>query len=302
MGNLLSRNVLVCVLLLNFPSISPAYRLGQESASATRSMEADTALREIPGVPVEIDGRPILGIHTALAGITPEERAASIRQRILAVARRENLSPDAIHAEDHGAWTDILAAQEVIMEVTEAEARAVGNSRTQLGQEYVEIIRQTVNNYRKEHTWRNLLRGLINSLMATVVLFLLLLVFFRLRLVVRNKIQNWVYGTAERSRVARYFGVPVLGVGTVLFLIFVVALLQVYAAFVLGSFPSTRYAAFQMNRWVMSELTTILFDFWNYLPNLAITAAIVVTTHYLIKLNSYVFKENQEGRLRVRGF
>jgi len=301
MDNLIS-SVLVSVLLLNSGSIPSAYSLGQESAGATPTMAVDTALRETPGVPVEVDGRPILWIHTALVGITPEERAASIRQRILAVARRENLPLDVIHAEDQSAWTDILAGQEIIMEITEAEARAVGNSRTHLGQEYVEIIRQAVTNYRKEHTWRNLLRGVINSLMATALLFLALFVFFRLRLVVRNKIQNWVDGTMERSRVARYFGVPALGIGTVLFLIFIVALLQVYAAFVLGSFPSTRYAAFRMNRWVMSELTTILLDFWNYLPNLAIVAAIVVTTHYLIKLNSYVFKEIQEGRLRVRGF
>jgi hypothetical protein len=62
--------------------------------------------------------------------------------------------------KNRGAWTEITVGSDVIMWITESDAKAAGLPRAQIGAEYAEIIRRTVTTYRQEHTWRALLRGI----------------------------------------------------------------------------------------------------------------------------------------------
>src|SRR5690348_12429133 len=54
---------------------------------------------ESPGVPVEIDGRPIFSVYVQIGGITPEERAEAISERIILLSKNKSVPLDAIHAE-----------------------------------------------------------------------------------------------------------------------------------------------------------------------------------------------------------
>ena len=177
---------------------------------------------ETNGAPVEIDGRPILLVQTSIGGLSPEERAGKIQKRILNIATRNVIRAEDIRAEDRGAWTEILAGTDVILGVTEDDAKAAGRSRAQLGAEYAEIIRRTVATYRQEHTWRAVLRGIIASVFASVGLVVSILLLFRVRRASRRRLDIWIRKTEDshspnsfRSRIARYFLLPLLGTGVV---------------------------------------------------------------------------------------
>ena len=94
------RTVLSSALLL---ALSGGVSLGkfQQSAAAANEEYDKT---QSSGTPVEIDGRPILKVYAPFGGISPEERATNIEQRILRFARKRTAEVDLIRVEDHGAW------------------------------------------------------------------------------------------------------------------------------------------------------------------------------------------------------
>lgn len=302
--------LLACSLPGLFVGISSAQQTDQQQeVDAGASQKAPEIAPESTGVPVEIDGRPILFVYVAVAGISPEERAAHIQERVLNFARRRNASIELIRVDDRGAWTEILAGNDVIMRISEGDARSIEQPREQLSAEYAEAIRRTVTTYRLEHTWSALLRGALFAVLATVGLIVALLLLFRIRRVIRSRLDEWVRKTEEsfspkqlRSRLARYLVLPMMGAGLIVALLAVLALLEVYVTFVLHAFPYTRYTSIRMHRWTLAEISGLARVVWDYLPNFVVVVIIVVAARYLIRLNTFLFGEIQEGKLTLRGF
>jgi small-conductance mechanosensitive channel len=284
----------------------PSQELGSNEA---QTATAPGTSSETNGAPVEIDGRPISLVQTSVGGLSLEERAEKIQQRILNIAKRNDIRVEDIGIADRGVWTDILAGSDVIMGITEDDAKAARRPRAQLTAEYAEIIRRTVATYRQEHTWRSVVRGVIASLIATGGFVLSILLLLRVRRVTRNRLGIWVRKSEDGyspksvlSRLARYLVLPLLGTGVIVVLLAVLALLQFYVAFVLHSFPSTRYTSIRMNRWTLSELAGLGNAIWAYIPNLVIVIVILVAALYLVRLDNFIFREIQENRLTLRGF
>jgi small-conductance mechanosensitive channel len=298
--------LLTSALVVLGPVLAKTY----QDPVVTTSSGSDAGPAASPsGAPVEIDGRPIFQVYASVGGVPPQERAANIENRILRLARKRTLQNDLIRIEERGAWTEILVGQEVLMVVTEADAQAVGRSRSQLGEEYAEIIRHTVAVYRQEHTLGAFFWGLAFSLAATIGLLLVLFTFVRIRRVVRGNLQRLVNQTKENysarsmwSRAVRYLLAPLIGTGIIVITAASVALLEIYLALVLSFFPSTRYISSGLKRWTISELTHVLEMVWAYLPNLVIAVMFLIAARALIRVNNYFFQEIREGTLKLHGF
>ena len=302
------RFALAAVLTCLLTAVSLAQQT-DETQDVDAAHAAATSAAEANGVPVEIDGRAVVLIYAPVAGLSAQERAENVEQRILGLARENAIPVEAIHFEDRGAWTDILAGKDVLMVVTEGDALVARRPRAQMAAEYAEVIRRTVSKYRQEHTWRALLSGVFRSVVATVVLLFAVFVLVRLRRAAGRRLESWIRKTQEsypydsvHSRMIRYVLLPLLGTGLVVVVFAALALVQVYVVFVLYSFPSTRYTSIQMNRWATSEVSGAGRALWSYLPNLAIVVVIVLAARALIRLNKLVFREIQEGRLSLHGF
>ena len=214
--------------------------------SVTRQ-ETDVSAIENPGAAIEVDGRPMLFVYAAVGGYSPQERAEHIQQRIVDVAKRTDIPIELIRANERGSWTEILAGNDLVMGVTESDAKAIGRERSRLTAEYVEIIRQVIRQYRAEHTWRELLRGVVSTLVATVALASSLLVLFGVRSFGRasigKRLARHETEAAVQSvghRLMRYGGRQLLTISRIAFWIAVVALLQTYGTVVLRFFPATR--------------------------------------------------------------
>ena len=114
------RIVVVCGLAGMLGPWALAQASSEHASNSTE--DSRSAVSENTGVPVELDGRPILMVYAQIAGFTPQDRAAAIQQRIIALAKRRDIAPEAIRAEDRGRWTEIMAGDERIMGVTEGDA------------------------------------------------------------------------------------------------------------------------------------------------------------------------------------
>ena len=304
----LSSATLAVALLLMLTQAARPEGTGQRNSDGSAQANENSP-PEMPPSPVEIDGRPVLTVYAPLAGVSPEERAKTIRDRILRFARDRGLSVDTIHTDDRGPWTEIRAGEDTIMAVTESDGAAVGRSRAQLGDEYAEVIRRAVNLYRKEHTLPALLRGLLYTLFATVALILILFCLFRVRRFVRNRLEALVRRSEEsfpvrsfRSRMSRYIVVPLIGTGIIVVTATGVLLLEIYIILVLGFFPSTRYLGYKLNRWTISELGALGSTLWTYLPNLVVVVIVLIAARVLVRLSRFFFQEVDQGTVTVKGF
>jgi small-conductance mechanosensitive channel len=309
-GRFFARNLLLmCAVASAFCCIAYAENPDDETGSDTAELAAELKPTQPNGVAVEIDGRPILTVYASIAGISPEERVENIKDRILRVAKTKTIPIEDIRAEDRVAWSEVLAGSELIMAITENDAKAAGHQRHQLALEDAELIRRTVASYRQEHTLRALLQGLLLSFIATVCLVLGLWLVLRIRRVIRRRVELWIQTTKQtsppdsgRSRIANYVVVPLIGTGSIVAIFAILSLLHVYVTLVLRFFPSTRYTSIRINRWTSAEIFGLWHAFWNYLPNLVLVIVIAIAARYLIRLNRLVFSEIQEGRLTLHGF
>src|SRR4029077_4776727 len=136
----------------------------------------DAVLIENYGSHIEINRKPILLIYAPIGGFTPNDRASAIQQRIIALSRNTNMAIDAIHAEDRGTWTEILAGSNRIMGITEGDAKAAERPRAELAEEYTEVLRLVVKQYREDHTWRRYWRGTFYAALASACLAVLLVI------------------------------------------------------------------------------------------------------------------------------
>jgi small-conductance mechanosensitive channel len=290
---------LLAVILISFPFHS--------AAQETKSSSDGPA--ENPGVPVEVDGRPVLIVYAHIGGFTPKERAEAIQQRIVALSRNRAIPLESIHSEPRGTWTEILAGNGRIMGITDADAQGAQRDRAHLAAEYTEIIRQVVKQYRDDHSFPRLLWGTIYAVLATVAFGLLTLALIWIRKKLRQRVEARLRRMAQPApahawgmHIGHYLEQPLLAISRIGFWIIVLALLQAYATVLLRFFPSTRYASYQVTNWLFSELAGFGRTVIGYAPNLVLLGFIFFITSCLIKINGYFFGELRDEKLSIRGF
>ena len=74
------------------------------------------------GVPVVIDGDTLFSIYVPVGEISPERRAESVQNDILALGKDRQINPDSIRLVPTKYYTGILFGGKTIMSVTESDA------------------------------------------------------------------------------------------------------------------------------------------------------------------------------------
>lgn len=289
--------------------IVAVYPASCATGDAQKPKDVADASSEDTGIPVEIDGKPILAVYAPIGGFSPKERAEAIQERIISLGKNSGVPVETIHAEDRGTWTEILAGNDRIMGITEGDAKGAGHDRAQLAAEYTEIIRHVVEQYREDHTLRHLIRAAASAIITTLAFVLVLFALFWIRRKLRLRLEaRFVHmqdlGTAKALglEIGNYLGHPLLALGRIAFWIIILVLVEGYSTVLLRFFPATKYASYQLTNWLFSEVERFGKAVIGYVPNLILLAAICLITSYLVKINGYVFGEIRDERLRIHGF
>ena len=284
------------------PASSPSQSASPSSGSASSPSEV------LQTGQVEIEGRPVLTVYETLGTRTPEERAGDIKQRIIYIARDSHLQPEDVTILARDAFSWIVAGSDTIMVITDADAKSAGQPRAKLAEIYAASIRSAIQNYRHEHTWRMLLRGVFKTSVATVVLLLVLWVIRIVRLNLGARIQSQVRISANLDKKSAwhvsvaYLGPITLALGSILRWIILLALLEAYLTVVLGFFSSTREISMTVTEWVTGQLLLLARAALDYLPNLLVLAVITLVANYSIRLSRLIFNEIAKGQLKVPNF
>jgi small-conductance mechanosensitive channel len=299
------------VLLLALFSVNAAAQAAPAAATTEAQPSESTQPfpaeeRPAPGQ-VLIEGRgPILTVYETVGGRTPEQRASAIEERIIAVAKDGGAAVASV--ETHEGWTEILMGGRVIMAVTDTDARMAGVPREQLVAQYGKTLEEVIRDYREEHSWRMLLRGVLKTILVSLVLVAVLWLLRRLRFALRDQIERQIRASAQVQPksawriIGSYTASIALGLGAGVRWLVILGLLETYLTVVLSYFSSTRELSLTVTNWVFSQLGSLTRAAVNYLPDLLVVSVIALLTYYAFRLLRLIFGEISTGNLKIRGF
>jgi len=301
----------LCTLLLASAAVAQPGQASPSAPVVSPDNSSQAALPEEDVAPtglVEIEGRPILTVYETLGTHTPAQRAADIQKRIIAIARDGSLSPDSVSVLQRGTYAWVVVANQTILAVTDEDAKMAGRPRSTLTTEYANNIREAIHDYRRDHSWRIILRGTLKTTLATAVLLALLWLIGRIRRIVTGRIQRQIRSSASLEKKSAwhvsvaYLGPITLGLGAILRWVVIIVLFQAYLTVALGFFSSTREISLTLTQWVTSQLGLLGHEAVDFLPNVFVLAVIVLVTNYAIRLTKLLFGEIAKGELRISGF
>ncbi|QNI31127.1 mechanosensitive ion channel [Alloacidobacterium dinghuense] len=306
-------NVCVGLIICQLPAASPLSAMAQQQLTTPTNnqvaSEQDIIEEEVAKTgEVVIDGRPVLTVYERIAHLTPEARAQGIEARIITLARETSIPPESVLIQPRDVWTEISADNVVIMAVTDADARAAGKSRQILALEDAASIRQTIQTYRQEHSWRMILRAIFKTALAVLFLVLSLWLVRRCRWFLRVRIEEHIRRSAKVLEKSgwhlsfAYIGPTMLAIGTFLRWLLILGLCEATLTIVLGFFSSTREISLTVTRWVFSQLEMLGRSVVDYLPKLLVVAVIAIITNYALRLVRLIFRQIRRGELKIPGF
>ncbi len=281
-----------------------------DSASAQDSSPGVTARASHPGAPVVYGKDTLFYVKARLGPFTPEQRAASARERIKQIAGNLLSSFDSAVAIDNGQSTDVMVSDAVLFTVTDADADSANHAiRAALAAERARAVTRAIKARVPTAIIKVVLLGALLTIVATAVFFFALKGLSRSLAVVIRRLRSWRGTRIPALRLRRF---EIFSSAQITeFLISVVRVLRAalvlvagyaYISLVFSFFPWTRGLAGQLLGYVVEPLRGIGMAFVEFVPKLFFIVVIIIVTRYVLKIIHLVFHGIGSGRLELPNF
>ena len=296
----------LCIFLAIFFLIIPLFSYAQKDPAKPTKTESTPAT---PTAEVLFDGKTLFEVRERILSFSPEDRARAITERLEALKKDQWLRVEEIKANDFDEGAAISYGQQIIMTITDRDARVAGSSRLSLAQDYAEKIRNAIKEKQARFSFRSILFGVLFTIISTAVLIAILILFKWIFPKIYEIVRSWK-GTRVRSIVIQAFEAlsadRIIGMiitcvkGVRVFL--TIVLFYFYIPLVFSFFPWTQGYAGTLFGYLAYPFKAVGSAILDYLPNLFYLAVIAVVTHYTVKLIRIVFNEIDRGNLVLPGF
>lgn len=274
------------------------------AVGAQEPIAADTQ----SGVQVVFQGRPLFRVYSNLASYTPRDRAEVIPSRLRRVAENVGVALEAIQIRPKGNRLDIVAGESVIASVTEADASAAGRSQRVMAEEYREVIRRAIDQYRQERSRSGVVRGVAYGLLTTLVLLAVMRLLGHAARALRQRIER-MRGRQKvvtepghlNDFVASHLTDPLLHLISIIYGVLVVVIFGSYLILVLGFLPWTKPLGYLIQDYIHAHVRTIGIAFLNHLPDMLFLLLIALIAHFLLNLAFLIFSGIERGSILIFG-
>ena len=294
------------LLWIIISTISPAVSFAQPAAPPAPSQAGS------PGrYPVELDQKPLFYVSDKIeGGISSTARARNIAARIKTIADDPSIKPDSLRTINYALpITMITAGEELLMAVVEDDARLAGRSRQEYAAEISQKMGEAIEQYRKEHSLRWVLQGLVFTLIATLVLIAILYFFNRLYRKASARLQTWVNVRIHSIHIqsleiiqAERLNVLLLELMQIVRLCLVLVILYAYLHLVLGFFPWTRPFADRLLEYMFIPVKKMGSGIGRNVPNIIFLAVLTLVIRYVLKLMRLFFTGVEKGTIALKNF
>jgi small-conductance mechanosensitive channel len=289
------------LLVFSFIITAPLALSQNNNSEGEPTVEVET---EIDYFPVTLSGEELFFIQVPIGAFDQEERALSITQKIETIAKDSSISVDSITIKEDEETTNIVARNTVILTLTEKDGKEAGISRQTLGIKYLEEIKLAITEYREERSSPHLLKGVIFSLISTVVVIILLniikQVFPRIikflevakkQIIPPLKIQQLELLSSEQ------IGNLLIKFTQLNKLLIILGIFYVYIPLVCSFFPWTKHITNTILKFLYSSLNIVWEITTDYLPNIIIIIIILIFTYYIIRVLRFFFIQIEQGKI-----
>ncbi|MGK7953806.1 MAG: mechanosensitive ion channel family protein, partial [Crocosphaera sp.] len=224
--------------------LSP-YSLAKKEQDEEES-STDESVNNDPPAPVILDGKNLFEFKTNIEGLSNQERAEVAIERIKKIAGDRSINMDNITVKNIDNLYIIQVERNILVPLIKADAEANNKSLEQLSEEYAEIIKNAILEYREKRTLSYLgLRGLLSVLSTILVILIFRFLNWLVPLVSRRilegrgflfrtlSIQDWTLISVDQEKQCAILALKIIR----WIIIFVV--LYFYIPLVLSLFPQT---------------------------------------------------------------
>ena len=308
--------ILVSVLIFAFALLSSACATATPTPAPSTAEPLTTpapGATAVPaaalGSPVVVNGKILFYVRARVGSITPEDRARIISQRIETIARNPFRTNLQVKAVDSDAGTDLYIENDLILTVTDADARTYGMSRSELAGRAAELLQQEMGTIRKQFSVEAQTRGVIQTLvlLAAIVLLLWLVnrIYHRLERALNESFTK-AFEKRDAGEPLRYASQPLRLVLLFLLRVARIALwlliLIVLLPLVLSFFPETRELYNDIVELIREPLIAVWEGFVAFLPNLFFILVFTVIALFVIRFLRAFFDQIEKGTIRLGGF
>ncbi len=281
-----------------------------ELESKTKSRAKIERLKQTEkGHPVILLRDTLFNVYTKVGALVPQERAKNITEKVKALYQDDFFDAEKIVAQPWENSLDITYDNLVIMSVSDLDALWFDQTKQELADTYVSILKNTILKQKAENSIEKLLIR-IGLVLLVVVVFALLLVGInklhtRLRNVLIAQKKHWLENLTYKNYVfltsAQKLNVALVvlkGVKT----FFILLLFYLAIPLVFSIFPFTQTWGEVLFGYIWLPFKSIFSAIFNYLPNLFSILVIYFVMKYFIRLVKYIFTEIELGKLEISGF
>ena len=268
-----------------------------------------SASGQTDGHPVVAHGDTLFHISTKIGGLTPAVRASKTSQTLETLGKKINLDLEQIHVQHEDIVSDIMYEDEVILSVTDADARVLDTDRETLVEQRKDmIVEQLHKMHSKFGIWAAIKR----------ILYFLIVIGAQFGLI---RLTNWGFRKAK-DRISKLKETKLKPISfqnyeilntekQVNLLIFTSSLIRyaiiaiqlvISVPIIFSIFPSTKGLAMVLLGYIMSPIQKIFTGIINYIPNLISIIIIWYAIRSLVKLTHYIAKEVESGKLKLGNF
>jgi len=290
--------ILVCA---PFSAVSPLL-----SADPSASPATQPASRPAPLV---FRGKTLFVVKERIRILTPAERAQIIEARIERITDDPSVTLESIGVSEGEDSTDVMAGDQLLMTVTDADAGAEARPRGEMAAEVSSIILEAVRSAREEASTRSLVLNLLYLVLATAALVLLLVGIARLKQWLLSRVRALIETRVGALRIQNLEILPAVRIDRVLAalvrgasVVAIVVLFYFYLSLALSFLPQTRNFAAGLLGYILDPLRTLGTGFVSYLPNLLFVLVAIVITRYILKAAHVFFTAIERQTLIFRGF
>jgi small-conductance mechanosensitive channel len=298
------RMVLLVTVLAGAPVAFAAYAGEAAPTAATSKVGAAAYARAA----VMLDGEVLFHVR-GIEAFPAEERAQAVSERIRDIAEDASIPVVSLRTVDLADRTNLLAGEQLIISVLDADATIEGVRRQVLAEAQHRRIARAIDIYRYDRSPRVLLIHTGYALGATLAFVLLLFGFRRgfrrLEAVVERRFQLRVEHLQAKSHDIIQAGQVWKSVHGLLQGLNILVLLlatYLYTNFVLGLYPWTRPLAGSLLGVFVDPLRTMGAGLLGAVPGLVFVAILAIVTRYLLRLLRLFFAGIEQGTIAVTKF
>jgi small-conductance mechanosensitive channel len=282
------------------------FSFGQNSDINTTQQSDTLKTKNTAYVIYEYD--TLFPIYSNLGPYSPKERASSIMNKLKLLAKNQSFDVDSFNLVNIHDLTIINYSQQMILGISDEEAKMAGYNKKYLAENYKEIMAASLKNHLHDYS----LKGWIKKIGFTILLLLGLITL----LYFVNKLFKWInvklidYEKSIESRPRNLFRylVPIgpesfyVFLSQILRFLIIVIILFLYLP-LLGNFlPWVHNIVERFYNYIADPIKFILNGLLDFLPNLFYIIIIYLVARYVVKIISRLAIEVENDRITLKGF